>query len=142
MNKSALIERTLEHFEAVRAKDLEAILSLYEQSDDLLVFVEGPRWRTLGYKMVEKGWTDFMSSSINVTRAEWIDDLRSRVVGDMGFVAGINELTVNIGGKEQTIKFRGTFVFQKNSDGEWKVVLEHFSQPAADPYGVGDWLKT
>jgi len=141
MSENILVERTLEHFEAVRTKDLAGILSLYERSDDLLVFVEGPRWRTLGYKMVEKGWTDFMDSSISVTKAEWIDALRFRVAGDMGFVGGINELTVNIGGKEQTIKFRGTFIFQKDSEGEWKVVLEHFSQPAADPYGVGDWLK-
>lgn len=141
MTENTLIEKTVKHFEAVKVKDLPGILDFYEHSEDLMVFVEGPRWRTLGFSMVDKGWTDFMDSSIKVEKAEWVEDLRSRIVGDMGFVAGISELTVNIGGNVQKVRFRGTFVFQRESDGEWRAVHEHFSQPAADPYGVGDWLK-
>lgn len=141
MNKEFLIERTIKHFEAVRTKDLNGILDFYARSEDLLVFVEGPRWRTLGFSMVSKGWTDFMDSAIKVEKAEWVEDLRSHVEGGMGFVAGVSELTVEIAGRVQKIRFRGTFVFRQEEDGEWRAVHEHFSQPAADPYGVGDWLK-
>ena len=56
-------------------------------------------------------------------------------------VAGISELTVEIGGEERKIRFRGTFVFEKDSDETWQVFHEHFSQPAENPYGIGDWLK-
>jgi len=67
--------------------------------------------------------------------------VRSRIVGEMGFVAGIVELEVQIKDKLTAIKFRGTFVLEKDSNENWKIIHEHFSQPAEDPYGIGDWLK-
>ena len=72
---------------------------------------------------------------------EWVENLRSKVVGKMGFVAGIAELNVEINGVLKTIRFRGTFVLEEESEGIWRVVHEHFSQPAENPYGIGDWLK-
>jgi ketosteroid isomerase-like protein len=106
-----------------------------------LVFVEGPRWATLSYDNVAKGWHDFVDADISVQECNWIEHLQSKVVGNMGFLAGIIELKTTIAGKQKTIKFRGTFVFEKNENDEWKVIHEHFSQPAEDPYGIGDWLK-
>ena len=141
MNNNTLVEQTLEHFDAVRRKDLPAILSLYAQTEDLLVFVEGPRWQTLGYENVKRGWTDFVASPINMNGCTWAEHLHSRVAGEMGFVAGITDLDLEINGKARMVRFRGTFVFQREGDSDWKVILEHFSQPAADPYGIGDWLK-
>ena len=142
MTENLLVERTLEHFDAVRRKDLVSILALYAETEDLLVFVEGPRWQTLGYENVKRGWTDFVDAPITVIGCEWIEHLRSKITGKMGFVAGITELDLAINGEPKTIRFRGTFIFEQDDAGEWKVVLEHFSQPAADPYGIGDWLKS
>lgn len=141
MESSILIKATQDHFNAIINKEVEKILNSYSTSEELLVFVEGPRWATLGYENVAKGWHDFISSEIALKQCDWVENLQSKIVGEMGFVGGIVELQVRI--KEQTtmIKFRGTFVYEKSSDGEWRIIHEHFSQPAADPYGIGDWLK-
>lgn len=79
------------------------------------MFVEGPRWRTLGYENVSKDWTDFIDSAITVKHCEWVDDLKARVTDGMGIVAGISELTVDINGVEKKIRFRGTSVFEKGN---------------------------
>lgn len=141
MNAQELIDRTKEHFQAVKAKDLDSILATYAQSEDLLVFVEGPRWLTRGYAAVKRGWTDFVASPIDMIGCEWTEPLTVSVAGSMGFVAGIVDLNLVINGEPKDVRFRGSFVFEKDESGEWKVVFEHFSQPAADPYGIGDWLK-
>ena len=141
MDSSVLIKATQDHFNAIINKEVEKILNSYSTSEDLLVFVEGPRWATLGYENVAKGWRDFINSEIALKQCDWVENLQSKIIGEVGFVGGIVELQVRI--KEQTmiIRFRGTFVFEKSSDGEWRIIHEHFSQPAADPYGIGDWLK-
>ena len=142
MDDSFLIEATEAHFAAIINKDVEPILNSYSRSEDLLVFVEGPRWATLGYENVARGWRDFISSDIALKSCVWVENLQSKIIGEMGFVGGIVELQVQIKDKSLTIRFRGTFVFEKSADGEWRIVHEHFSQPAADPYGIGDWLKS
>ena len=141
MEKSELIEKTKQHFEAVINKNIEKILDYYARNEDLLIFVEGPRWATTGYKNVEKGWRDFCDSAINVRGCEWVENLNAKVIGKVGFVAGISELNVEINGNPKTIRFRGTFILEESTDGNWRVVHEHFSQPAENPYGIGDWLK-
>jgi ketosteroid isomerase-like protein len=141
MENQELIEKTKQHFEAVIHKNIEKILDYYAQTEDLLIFLEGPRWATLGYKAVEKGWRDFCDSAINVKSCEWIENPTAKTNGEIGFVAGISELNVEINGNPKTIRFRGTFILEKNADGNWRVIHEHFSQPAKNPYGIGDWLK-
>lgn len=82
-----------------------------------------------------------MGSEIVVRRCVWAEHLRTKIVGKMGFVAGIARLEVEIKGETKTIEFRGTFVLEEAAEGSWKIIHEHFSQPAANPYGIGDWLK-
>ncbi len=136
-----LIEKSKVHFQAIVDKRVDDILSFYAETADLQVFVEGPRWVTVGFDNVAKGWRDFCASEISMIECLWVEALSSKIVGKMGFVGGIVELTVSIKGDIKTIRFRGTFVFEEVSPGDWRVVHEHFSQPAADPYGIGDWLK-
>ncbi|MDQ3042163.1 MAG: nuclear transport factor 2 family protein [Acidobacteriota bacterium] len=141
MDSLILIKTTENHFEAIKEKRLAEILNSYANSEDLLVFVEGPRWETLGYENVAKGWRDFISSEISMVQCAWLPSVRSKIIGEMGFVAGIVELEVQIKDQLTAIKFRGTFVLEKESDESWRIIHEHFSQPAEDPYGIGDWLK-
>jgi len=141
MKNQELIEKSKAHFRAVIEKDIETIINFYAKSEDLLIFVEGPRWVTLGYEKVEKGWRDFVDTAIVVKDCNWVEFLESSVSEKSGFVAGIVEMNLEINGQPKIIKYRGTFVFEKDPAGEWKVIHEHFSQPAADPYGIGDWLK-
>ncbi len=141
MENTLLIEKTKAHFEAVINKNVEKILDYYAQNEDLLIFVEGPRWATLGYKNVEKGWRDFCDSAINVKSCEWVENLQAKVVGQIGFVAGIVEMNLEINSEPKSLRLRGTFVLEQSADRNWRVVHEHFSQPAENPYGIGDWLK-
>lgn len=136
-----LIEKSKSHFASIIGKRVEDILSFYTESPDLQVFVEGPRWVTTGFDNVAKGWRDFCASEISMVECAWVDSLFSKTVGTMGFVGGIVELKVSVRGEVKAIRFRGTFVFEEVSPGDWRVVHEHFSQPATDPYGIGDWLK-
>lgn len=142
MENSALAATIEKHFDAVKHKRIDEILNHYAETDELLVFVEGPRWQTLGYANVEKGWRDFVNSEIVVHECVWAENLRTRIAGKMGFVAGIARLEVEIKGARKIIEFRGTFVLEADAAGDWKIVHEHFSQPADNPYGIGDWLKT
>ncbi len=132
---------TDQHFDFIIKKRTDSIVETYSNSNDLLVFVEGPRWSTVGYENVSKGWRDFVGSDIELQKCEWVENLTSKVGGDMGFVAGIVELQVKIKNELKTIRFRGTFVFERQTNGDWRIIHEHFSQPATDPYGIGDWLK-
>lgn len=136
-----LAEISRHHFRAVMEKRVEEIINRYSDSPDLLVFVEGPRWATIGFENVSRGWRDFVDAPMSVKSCEWIDNLQSKTVGEMGFVAGIVELKVEIRGVLKTVRFRGSFVMQQEADGEWRIIHEHFSQPAENPYGIGDWLK-
>lgn len=137
-----LIEESQNHFRAVIEKRVEDIINHYSRDENLLVFVEGPRWATVGFDNVERGWRDFVDAPMRVLRCEWIENLQSKIVGEMGFVAGIVELEMEIKNEPRIVRFRGTFVLQKEADGAWRIVHEHFSQPAENPYGIGDWLKT
>jgi ketosteroid isomerase-like protein len=136
-----LIEESSRHFRAAIEKRVEDVINHYSRSPDLLVFVEGPRWATVGFERVAKGWRDFADAPIRILECKWVENLQSKVAGEMGFVAGVCQLKIEIKGELQIVRFRGTFVLQKEADGEWRIVHEHFSQPAADPYGIGDWLK-
>lgn len=136
-----LIEISKHHFRAIMEKRVDEIINRYSQSENLLVFVEGPRWATVGFENLARGWRAFVDSPIQMIECSWVENLQSQTTAEMGFVAGIVELKVNVREAVKTIRFRGSFIMQKESDGEWRIIQEHFSQPAADPYGVGDWLK-
>ncbi len=136
------IQNSYDHFQAVIEKRIEDIIDHYTSSEELLVFVEGPRWVTYGFENVSKGWRDFVDSPISMQSCEWIEkEPMAKTIGDCGVIAGIVKLKVKIGEELKTIKFRGTFVLQKEQDGKWRIFHEHFSQPAENPYGIGDWLK-
>lgn len=138
---NSLKEIAERHYQSVIEKNVAEILDNYVKSNELYVFVEGPRWATVGYENVAKGWTDFCDSPISLEKIEWVEGPRSEISGNIGWIGGQVELTVNIKGETKTIRFRGTFVMRLEADGKWRVIHEHFSQPAADPYGIGDWLK-
>ena len=138
---NSLKEIAEKHYAAVVEKRVAEILDYYVKSDQTYVFVEGPRWSTVGYERIAKGWRDFCDSPIAVEKVEWIEGPRSEISGDMGWIGGQVELTVNINGQTKAIRFRGTFVMRLEADGKWRVIHEHFSQPAENPYGIGDWLK-
>jgi len=127
-------------FSAVIEARVKDIISHYNESPDTYVFVEGPRWSTLGFKKISTGWNGYVDSPIKVKDIRFVEGPHGRVSGDMAWIGHIIEMTVTVNGEEKEIRFRGTFVIGKNENDEWKIEHEHFSQPAPDPYGTGDWL--
>ncbi len=141
MNALDLVELTRNHFRAAMEKNVDEILASYSETSDLLVFIEGPRWATLGYDKVAKGWRDFCNSAIHLKKCDWVENLQAKKDENMGFVAGILELEVEVASITKKIRFRASFILRNEGD-RWRIIHEHVSQPAPDPYGIGDWLKT
>lgn len=135
-----LHDRITKFFNAIIAEDIEEIKNGYIQNERTYVVLEGPRLATKGYAAIAKGWNDFTISSIAMTKIVWTDGPFEEIIGDMGWISGITELHLNVGGKEVFNTFRSSFVMVKEN-GDWKIRHEHVSAPHPDPYGVGDWLK-
>jgi ketosteroid isomerase-like protein len=129
------------HFRAVIDKNIDAILNRYANSENTYVFVEGPRWETKGYDNIATGWRAFVDAPLSVVACEYVEPPHYQVSGAMAWVGGLVELTVKVRAETKRVRFRGTYIFQREADGEWRITHEHFSHPAADPYGIGDWLK-
>jgi ketosteroid isomerase-like protein len=127
---------------AVVARDADAIADSYARRDDLLVFVEGPRWQTQGHEAVARGWRDFCAAPARVTQARLVDGPHAVGSSDMASVAGTVHLVVDQPAGRVELDMRLTWVLQRDADGQWRVVHEHASQPLPDPYGTGDWLRT
>ena len=55
-------------FAAIAAKDMVGIEACYLNDPSLLVFVEGPRMRNVGWESIRVGWRHFLDASME-TRA-------------------------------------------------------------------------
>jgi hypothetical protein len=58
---------------AIRTRDLAGILNTYEESDDLYVFLEGPRWSSRTYTNVSAGWTAWYGADLEIYDHEWVE---------------------------------------------------------------------
>jgi ketosteroid isomerase-like protein len=128
-------------YQAIIDKRVDAILATYVPSEETYVVLEGPRYTTLGFTKIAKGWRDFCDSSLLLTKIEWIEGPFERAEGAMAFVAGQINLTVRVREKLFTVQFRATFVLLR-LENFWQITHEHVSGPLPDPYGIGDWLKS
>jgi len=132
---------------AIVARDADAIVDSYAARESLHVFVEGPRWQTLGHDNVARGWRHFCTSDLRVRNIVMEDGPRLFAPDDapVGAVATVSATTllhydvVGVEGRRE-VRFRLTWVLQREPD-RWRIVHEHASQPGADPYGTGDWLR-
>ena len=138
--RASAVEAVASHFRAVVEKDAAEIIARYVPREDLYVFVEGPRWSTVGHHAVATGWRAFCDAAMHVRAIDWVEGPRADARAGMAWVAGVVDLSVAVSdGSERVVRLRGTHVLER-ADGGWRVAHEHFSQPAADPYGIGDWL--
>lgn len=135
-----LKERIKKFWDAVKLKDIKGIESAYVPSESTYVILEGPRFSTMGTTAIFKGWQDFLNSEINMSGYEWIEGPFEEIEDNTGWIGGITDLSLQVGDKVFSNRFRISFVMKKY-EGDWKIRHEHVSAPMADPYGVGDWLK-
>jgi ketosteroid isomerase-like protein len=129
-------------FDDVANMRVEAIERAYAPTDDLLVFLEGPRWQTVGHDAIARGWRALAASPMRVESVTWIDGPHGMEGADLAVVAGTVEIAyrVGTGAEVRTVRWRDTHVLRPENGGGWLIVHEHVSAPTADPYGFGDWL--
>jgi ketosteroid isomerase-like protein len=127
-------------YQAIIDKQVDSILSNYVPSEDTYVILEGPRYTTVGYDNIAKGWRDFCDSALSLTVIQWTEGPFEKISDEMAFIAGQINLTVQLGEKSFTVLFRATFVLIR-PENFWQITHEHVSGPLPDPYGIGDWLK-
>ena len=133
---------TINHFyQSIIDKRVEDIRESYVPSEETYVILEGPRYTTLGFEKIAKGWGDFCNSPLTLNKIEWVEGPFEETSADMAWIGGMIVLTVEVKGKEFAVQFRSTFVLRKNDQNNWQIKHEHVSAPLEDPYGVGDWLK-
>ena len=128
-------------YQAIIRKEVDCICQSYVPNEDTYVFVEGPRYSTIGYGNIFKGWQDFCNSGLTLQKIEWVEGPFTEESGDLAWVAGLVLLTVAVNSQIIQRTFRATFVLRKNEAGCWQIRQEHVSAPLNDPYGIGDWLK-
>ena len=124
---------------AIRTRDLAGILNTYEDSDDLYVFLEGPRWSSRTYTNVSKGWSAWFHADLEITKHEWIEGPEEITAGELTTLQGIIDLHTHSPAQTKILKVRGTWVLRKGKDGQWRILHEHVSAPMENPYGTGDW---
>lgn len=136
-----VLQKRIELFwDAVKAKEIAGIKDAYISSESTYVILEGPRYSTMGTAAIFKGWQDFLDSKIQMNAYEWVEGPFEEVEGTIGWIGGITDLSLKVGDKIFSNRFRISFVMKKY-EGNWKIRHEHVSAPMVDPYGVGDWLK-
>jgi ketosteroid isomerase-like protein len=128
------------HWRAAIERRIDDVAGAYADSDDTYVFPEGPRWSTRGRPAIETGWKAYLQAPFRLTSHTWVEGPLQGASGAFGWCAGVAEFGVTRGAEATRVRFRFSFVLQRAGD-RWRIVHEHFSQPAADPYGTGDWLK-
>lgn len=135
-----VIQKRIEKFwDAVIRKDMQGIEEAYVPVEETYVILEGPRYSTLSFSKIIKGWGDFSNSPINLLNIVWVEGPFEEIDNEMAWIGGITDITISVKEKEFTTRFRCSFVM-KNIDGDWKIKHEHVSAPLKDPYGIGDWL--
>jgi ketosteroid isomerase-like protein len=128
------------HWRNVIEGRVEDVIAAYQDSDSTYVFTEGPRWSTRGRERIAAGWRAYLQAPFRLVSYQWIEGPQEAVVGEVGWCAGIADFGVERASQSSRLRLRFTFVLRQDA-GRWRIVHEHFSQPASDPYGTGDWLK-
>jgi ketosteroid isomerase-like protein len=107
--------------------DIKKVMAQY--ADGAVMFDAGHPGYSTGRK-VQTGWAqDFVS----MMPADYhVPDRQIQVVGPDAFISsGTEVFTIAAGSARPQISARFTDVFQRQSDGSWKIVHEHVSLPPA-----------
>jgi uncharacterized protein (TIGR02246 family) len=115
---------------AVRRKDMQAILQ--NHSSDFVMFDVPPPFQLEGLDAYRKSWDLFFSWAPDPVVFE-IDDINITAGSDVAFAVAAMHCAgglASVGG-DRTLAFRLTVGLRK-VDGQWTIVHEHHSVPAAD----------
>jgi uncharacterized protein (TIGR02246 family) len=118
---------------AVRAKDVEAFLSLY--ADDVRNFDLWSEWSYDGKDALRgmvSQWFGSLGDEEHV--AVQFDDVRAHSAGDVGALSAFTTYAAVSSDGEQlrSMNNRLTWVLRRDAGGAWKIVHEHTSAPAGE----------
>lgn len=75
---------TIDHFyQAIIDKRVKDIRLSYVPSEETYVILECPRYTTLGYEKIAKGWGDFCESALTLNKIEWVEGLFEETSSNM-----------------------------------------------------------
>lgn len=139
--RSGPLERATQLLDSLRDRDLDGVLDCFDLGPDVYVYPEGPRWTTRGGDRIRLGWQGYFKAPIRLRGWSWAEGPEVHQSGDLALVAGVVDCQFECAGQPRELKMRMTWV-QRRTDGVWRILHEHGSQPLGDPYGTGDWLET
>jgi uncharacterized protein (TIGR02246 family) len=125
---------------AVKARDLDKLMSCYISDDSLVLFDAVPPRQYAGAKAVRKDYEDFLSVFPGTIDSR-ISDAKITVDTNLAYSHFIDTWTAtDKDGKQVQLVFRVTDVYRK-TDGKWRIVHEHVSFPVDPATGRGDFLS-
>lgn len=126
----AVIRRLIQGLEK---RDMRPIEQVYQHSPSLLIFLEGPKMKIVGWNAMKSAISEFLRTHTEI-RSRLNRDCRFVADGRLGVFYGtyrfraVNRKT----GKPVKWTARNTFVFQKTRKG-WRIIHEHDSFPTPLP---------
>jgi ketosteroid isomerase-like protein len=129
----ALIRQRVEDWaKAVRAKDVDRVLSLYGPS--IVSFDLDPPLRYAGADSKRRAWQEFFAAHTGPIAYE-VRELNVTTQGELAFVHSLNHVNGTLAsGHTSDIWVRWTACFRR-IDGVWLVVHDHVSVPADLAHG-------
>lgn len=113
--------------------DIRLVEQVYAHTPNLLVFLEGPNMKLVGWKAMRRAVSEFLRGHTAI-QSRLNKDCRFVVSGGLGAFYGtyrfkaVNRKT----GKRIRWTARNTFLFKKIGN-DWKVIHEHDSFPVSLP---------
>jgi len=129
----ALIRERVESWaKAIRAKNIEQVLSLY--APDIVSFDLDPPLRYAGTENKRRAWQEFFAVHTGPITYE-VRELNVTTEGELAFVHSLNHVSGTLaGGHVSDLWVRWTACFRR-MDGVWLVVHDHVSVPADLEHG-------
>ena len=120
-------QRVEEWASAVRAKDIDRVMSLYAPS--IVSFDLDPPLRYSGTANKRRAWQAFFAAHTGPVGYE-VRELDVTTDGELAFVRSLNHVDGTLaGGRRSDLWVRWTACFQR-IDGVWLIVHDHVSVPA------------
>lgn len=132
MAEAAIRQRVEDAVKAVRAKDIDAVMSLYVS--EIASFDIGPPLRYAGADKKRRAWQEVFAAYAGPILYE-VHELNVTTHGELAFVHSLNHVSGTLAsGHISDLWLRWTACFRR-IDGVWLVVHDHVSVPADLEHG-------
>lgn len=114
--------------EAFRAKDADAVMSVYAPGDLVVAFDIVPPLAKVGSKAYRQNYEEFFGMFTGPLRVE-LRDIRIVAADDVAFLHCLDRMSGTLqGGEDFDLWLRVTSGLRK-IDGEWRIIHDHVSVP-------------